>query len=202
MDPSDFSHGYYDHPDTYPQDDGDDDHHHHGFPEAPPPLPEKEKDSSKKDDGEEKAASTEEDDPVVEAMVEKKNRRRRKRSDQDKENEKEDEEAFTTLEFEPKITDPEILAQVELIDKSTPTTDLEVALSNALSRKQAHIDRITAELVKLKKFVSKRKQTYKRKRLDDTAPTRALSAYNIFIQVRTTIDQSTQMRDFSTLLNC
>ena len=73
---------------------------------------------------------------------------------------------------------------IELIQKSTPTTELENALYTTLDRKQNHIDRLTQEIIKLKQFISKRKQTYKRKRKDDGAPTRALSAYNIFIQVR------------------
>jgi CHAT domain-containing protein len=81
-------------------------------------------------------------------------------------------------------TDPVIIAQNELIAKSTPKTDLEIALSGALERKKAHADRLTKEILKLKQFISKRKQTYKRKRKDDGAPTRALSAYNIFIQER------------------
>jgi hypothetical protein len=82
------------------------------------------------------------------------------------------------------VTDPEILAQIELIETSTPQTPLEIALSNAIKRKTIHLNRVTAEIAKLKNFISKRKQTYKRKRKDDGAPTRALSAYNIFIQER------------------
>jgi HMG-box domain len=85
---------------------------------------------------------------------------------------------------EEKETDPEILAQIDLIVSSTPTTDLEIALTNAMKRKTVHLNRLTAEIFKLKNFISKRKQTYKRKRKDDSAPTRALSAYNIFIQDR------------------
>jgi hypothetical protein len=85
---------------------------------------------------------------------------------------------------EAKVTDPEILAQIELIENSMPSTPLEIAYKAALQRKEVHLNRLTNEIDKLKQFISKRKQTYKRKRKDDGAPTRALSAYNIFIQDR------------------
>lgn len=85
---------------------------------------------------------------------------------------------------ESKDTDPIVLAQIDLMKKSTPSSDLEIAYNAALYRKQVHLDRLTSEILKLKQFISKRKQTYKRKRKEDGAPTRALSAYNIFIQDR------------------
>lgn len=78
--------------------------------------------------------------------------------------------------------DADALAQEEIVKNSTPTTELEIALTKILERKQALIDRITGEISKLKSFVRKRKQTYKRKRKEDGAPTRALSAYNMFIK--------------------
>eukprot|EP00522_Entomoneis_paludosa_P018350 CAMPEP_0172451882 /NCGR_PEP_ID=MMETSP1065-20121228/9721_1 /TAXON_ID=265537 /ORGANISM="Amphiprora paludosa, Strain CCMP125" /LENGTH=501 /DNA_ID=CAMNT_0013203853 /DNA_START=182 /DNA_END=1687 /DNA_ORIENTATION=- len=74
--------------------------------------------------------------------------------------------------------------QTEIIATMKPTTELELALTATLVRKDAVIDRITAEIGKLKSFVQKRKQTYKRKRKDDGAPIRAMSAYNLFIKER------------------
>lgn len=80
--------------------------------------------------------------------------------------------------------DPVIIAQLETIATTKPVSQLEIALSETLKRKQAHIDRIMNEIKKLQKFVKKRKQTYKRKRKVDGAPVRAMSAYNLFIKER------------------
>lgn len=87
-------------------------------------------------------------------------------------NKENDHEEDIPLESPPEESD--VVAN-EIIQNSTPTTDLEKALTAALERKGVHIQRLMDEINKLRAFISKRKQTYKRKRKDDGAPTRALS---------------------------
>jgi len=87
-------------------------------------------------------------------------------------------------EFEFSCADPIPCEQRELIKNSTPVTELERALQAELTRKEVHIERLIGEVKKLKQFISKRKQTYRRKRKEDGAPMRALSAYNLFVQER------------------
>ena len=79
-------------------------------------------------------------------------------------------------------TDPEAAAQKELIATSTPTTDLEIALRAELTRQLQVNERLVSEITKLNTFMSKRKQTYKRKRKENEAPRKSLSGYNIFVR--------------------
>ncbi len=98
-----------------------------------------------------------------------------------------DGEAPLELRFDTKeesTLDPKVAEDLELIKNTEPSTDLEVALNNEMKRKDIQIGRLTGEVLKLKQFISKRKQVYKRKRKENGAPTRALSAYNIFVQDR------------------
>lgn len=74
------------------------------------------------------------------------------------------------------------LEQDELIKNVEPKTELEIAQRMAIIRLELQISRFRNEIKKLKAFISKRKQTYKRKRKDNQAPIRPLSAYNIFIK--------------------
>jgi len=91
---------------------------------------------------------------------------------------------FNSISKDTTVVDPEIAEQQALIRASQPKSELEIALFDEIKRKDVQINRLNGEVIKLKQFLSKRKQVYKRKRKDDGAPTRALSAYNIFVQER------------------
>jgi len=53
-------------------------------------------------------------------------------------------------------------ADSDLLKNTVPTTPYEIALYEALKLKEAHIERLSGEVQKLKAFISKRTQTYKR----------------------------------------
>lgn len=160
---------------------------------------EEEKDDTKKEEGEEptkedpeEKADDKDDDadadadhePKVELRIEIRHEDDKDIDDPEDSPKDEEEELLNSEIHEPEVADPKIAADLEYIAQTEPTSRLEVALTETLQRKEAHIARLTTEITKLKAFISKRKQTYKRKRKDEGAPTRALSAYNIFVQDR------------------
>jgi hypothetical protein len=83
------------------------------------------------------------------------------------------------------VNDPIIDARDrEIIASTTPTTPLEIALGNELDRRTRHNALLINEVTRLREFLSKRKQTYRRKRTDVDAPRKKLSGYNVFVRER------------------
>lgn len=80
--------------------------------------------------------------------------------------------------------DPDAIRNHDIINNSTPTTELELALKAELDRQIQHNELLVGECTKLRGFISKRKQTYKRKRKDESAPRKKLSGYNLFVRER------------------
>jgi len=80
--------------------------------------------------------------------------------------------------------DPTDIQNRQIISASTPTSQLELALTAELHRQIQHNQVLATECTKIRLFIAKRKQTYKRKRKDDGAPRKKLSGYNLFVRER------------------
>lgn len=80
--------------------------------------------------------------------------------------------------------EPDGTRNQEVIANSTPSTELELALQAELDRQFQHNELLAREIKKLRIFISKRKQVYKRKRKDESAPRKKLSGYNLFVRER------------------
>lgn len=142
----------------------------------------KKDEDAEKDDEQDKADK--EEDPKEDVMEPKVELRVEIRHEDEPAKSPKDDEEDLLKAITQEITDPKVAEDLKYIEETEATTKLEIALTEALKRKDSHVERLSGEIRKLKAFISKRKQTYKRKRKDEGAPTRALSAYNIFVQDR------------------
>jgi hypothetical protein len=84
----------------------------------------------------------------------------------------------------PPNVDDDVMPIIDIISSSTPSTPLEFALINELDRRTRHNELLINEVTRLREFLSKRKQTYRRKRTDVDAPRKKLSGYNVFVRER------------------
>jgi hypothetical protein len=91
----------------------------------------------------------------------------------------------TTFYLPPPEEQPsDVIHHREIISNSIPRTELEVALHAEYNRLLKANAILTSECVKLRRFMTKRKQTYKRKQKDESAPRKKLSGYNLFVRER------------------
>lgn len=101
-----------------------------------------------------------------EEMIEKQVNRRNVQNDPELSSERLERQPQIQLRFnvtsDNLTLDPKVIEDQELIRSSHATSKLEIALYDELERKQNQIERLIAEISKLKEFVSKRKQVYKR----------------------------------------
>jgi len=84
----------------------------------------------------------------------------------------------------PDAQSDDMIRHREIIANSIPRTELELALHAEYNRLLKANAILTSECVKLRRFMTKRKQTYKRKRKDESAPRKKLSGYNLFVRER------------------
>lgn len=124
------------------------------------------------------------EDEEVKEEEEEEEEEEKEEEEEEKEEESSPRKPEEDSEHEDAIQDPKASEEMQIINSTEPKTALEIALTETIKKREAHIERLKSELIKLKAFISKRKQTYKRKRKENAAPTRALSAYNIFVQDR------------------
>ncbi len=110
---------------------------------------------------------------------------KKRKVDQTKNSDDSEDDEITQEDLDPSLIDPDAAADREIIAKSTPTSELEIALKAELDRQIQLNERLKSEVDKLKIFISKRKRGgYRRKRKGEDAPRKNLSAYNVFVRER------------------